>query len=367
MSRTDREYLIGLNLIPQLTPKRSKALFTRFESFQEIWTAPGARLGAVLGSTVVGVGIAAARSETAIDEELAKADELGVRIVTLVDAEYPQLLREIDDPPMALYVRGALPIDTDRTIAVVGTRRGTRYGTMIAGRFASQLAMKDITIVSGLAAGIDTAAHQGTLDVGGKTVAVLGCGVDYPYPKRNLPLAAKIAESDGSIVSEYPLGMKPAKWTFPQRNRIIAGLSRGVIVVQAPERSGSLITARLALEQGREVFSVPGNITSITSAGTNRLIREGSKLIDSIDDVLIEFPDLRRERDPQPDADEVASEGLPDAEREVFGLIGLEPVHVDDIIARADLSPSEASHILLLLQLEGLIEEVEGGRYIRKP
>ena len=367
MSRTDREYLIGLNLIPQLTPKRSKSLFTRFESFEEIWRAPGARLGAVLGSTVVGVGIAAGRSEAAIDDELAKAEELGVRIVTLVDPEYPQLLREIDDPPMALYMRGVDSVDTSRAIAVVGTRRASRYGTMIAGRFASQLALKGITIVSGLAAGVDTAAHQGTLDVGGKTVAVLGCGVDYPYPKRNLALAAQIADSEGTILSEYPLGMKPAKWTFPQRNRIIAGLCRGVIVVQAPERSGSLITARLALEQGREVFSVPGNITSNTSAGTNRLIRDGSKLIDSIDDVLIEFPDLRRERDPQPNAVEAAGEALPDAERGVFDLVGLEPVHVDDIIARADLSPSEASHILLLLQLEGLIEEVEGGRYIRKP
>ena len=367
MSRTDREYLIGLNLIPQLTPKRSKTLFGRYEAFEEIWNAPGAELRSLFGSSVVGEGIAAGRSEEALDAELARADELGVQIVTLVDPEYPHLLREIDDPPLALYARGRMPIDTSRTIAVVGTRRGTRYGKLVAGRLASRLAMKGIIVVSGLAAGIDTAAHQGTLDVGGQTVAVLGCGIDYPYPKRNQPLAAQIASGHGTILSEYPLGMKPAKWTFPQRNRILSGLSRGVIVVQAPERSGSLITARLALEQGREVFSVPGNITSLTSAGTNRLIRQGAKLIETIDDVLAEFPDLQRERDQQPARDEAAAGALAERERVVYELIGLEPVHVDDIIARADLSPTEASHTLLLLQLEGLIEEAEGGRYIRRP
>jgi len=366
MARSDRELLVGLNLIPQLTPKRTKRLFARFDSFQSIWSASGSTFASIFGSAVVGEAVASARSETAIDEELGKADELDVRIVTLVDEEYPALLREIDDPPMVLYVRGSLPIDPARSIAIVGTRRGTRYGKMVAGRFASQLALKGMTIISGLAAGIDTAAHQGTLDVGGRTVAVLGCGLDYPYPKRNQPLLAKLVE-DGAAISEYPLGTRPAKWTFPQRNRILAGLSRGVIVVQAPERSGSLITARLALEQGREVFAVPGNITTMTSAGTNRLIKDGAKLVDSVDDVLVEFPDLWERQRPVADGDEDEGPELAEREQLVYDLIGLEPVHVDDIIARADLSPTEASHVLLLLQLEDLIDEVEGGRFIRKP
>ena len=365
MTHSDREYLIGLNLIPQLSPKRAQALFRKFESFEAIWSAPAAAFADLFGSRVVGEAIASARSEAAVDEELAKAEEKAVRIVTLVDPEYPAVLREIDDPPMALYVRGEQPMDPARTIAVVGTRRGTRYGKMIAGKFSSQLAMRGCIIVSGLAAGIDAAAHQGTLDVGGFTVAVMGCGIDYPYPKRNQPLYERIVET-GVVLSEYPMGSRPAKWTFPQRNRILSGLSRGVVVVQAPERSGALITARCALEQGRDVFAVPGNINALTSAGSNRLIKQGAKLVDSIDDILDEYPDLNAVPAAGESEESPAEPKLGDAEAAVYELIGLEPVHVDDIIARADLSPTEASHILLLLQLENLIEEAEGGRYIRK-
>jgi DNA processing protein len=366
MNATDREYLIGLNLIPQLTPKRAKTLFARFDSFEAIWGAPAARFSELFGSSVLGEAVASGRDAAAVDEEIEKADQLGVQLVTLVDPEYPALLREIEDPPMVLYVRGKLPIDTSCTIGIVGTRRGTQYGKMVAGRFASQLALRGITVVSGLAAGIDAAAHQGAVDVGGRTVAVLGCGVDYPYPKKNQPLSEKLVVN-GAALSEYPLGTRPAKWTFPQRNRVLSGLCRGVIVVQAPERSGSLITARLALEQGREVFAVPGNITTITSAGTNRLIKQGAKLVESIDDVLEEFPDLRTKTRPaSADADEETA-SLGEQEQFVYDLISFEPVHVDDIIARADLSPTEASHILLLLQLEDLIAEVEGGCYVRKP
>ena len=288
MMRTERECLIGLNRIPQLTPKRAKRLLERFASFQEIWGAPAGQLSAVLGSSMLGEAIASARDATAVEEEIGQAEKRGIRIVTLVDPEYPVLLRQIDDPPFALYVRGKLPVDTARAIGIVGTRRGTQYGKLVAARLASQLALKGIVVVSGLAAGIDAAAHQGTLDVGGHTVAVLGSGADVCYPKSNQILFDRVAV-EGTTLSEYPLGTRPAKWTFPQRNRILAGLCRGVVVVQAPERSGSLITARLALEQGREVFAVPGNITTATSAGTNGLIRQGAKIVESIDDVLEEF------------------------------------------------------------------------------
>ncbi len=290
---------------------------------------------------------------------------MGIRLVTLVDPEYPSLLREIDDPPFALYVRGKLPLNTACTIGIVGTRRGTQYGKLVAARLASQLALKGIIVVSGLAAGIDAAAHQGALDVGGHTVAVLGCGLDVSYPKTNQPLFERIAV-EGTAMSEYSLGTRPAKWTFPQRNRILSGLCRGVVVVQAPARSGSLITARLALEQGREVFAVPGNITTATSAGTNGLIRQGAKIVETIDDVLEEFPDLRSMADRAPTVEEAEEPSLGVRERRVYDLISLDPVHVDDIIARADLSPTEASHVLLLLQLEDLIAEVDGGRYVRR-
>jgi DNA processing protein len=365
MMCTDREVLIGLNLIPQLSPKRAQRLFRTFGSFGEIWHAPSSALADVFGSRVLGESIASARSEAAVDRELARAEEKAVRIVTLVDSDYPALLREIDDPPMALYVRGEQPIDPCRTIALVGTRRGTKYGKMIAMRLATQLAMRGCIVVSGLAAGIDASAHQGALDVGGFTVAVMGCGIDYPYPKANQPIYERIVET-GVVLSEYPMGSRPAKWTFPQRNRILAGLSRGVVVVQAPERSGALITARCALEQGRDVFAVPGNIGTLTSAGSNRLIKQGAKLVESVDDILEEYPDLQARMVPEPAEETDRSLCLGEQETAVYGLIGGDPVHVDEIIARADLSPTEASHILLLLQLENLIEEAEGGRYIRK-
>ena len=357
---------MGLNLIPQISPRRAKRLFARFESFRGIWEAPASQLGRLFNSQVIGEAIASGRDEAAIDEEFRSAEEAGIHIVTLVDKDYPPLLREIDDPPLVLYVRGKMSIDPARSIAVVGTRRSTRYASLVAGRLSSQLALKGIAVISGLAAGTDTSAHQGVLDVGGKTVAVMGCGVDRVYPKRNQALYDRIVET-GTVISEYPLGTRPAKWTFPQRNRIISGLSRGVVVVQAPERSGALITARLALEQGREVFAVPGNITNRTSAGTNQLLKDGAKLVITVDDILEEYPDLLRLKKPANDEDEGEDPKLGEKEQAVYDLIRLEPVHVDDIIGRADLSPTEASHILLLLQLEGLIEEVEGGRYIRKP
>ncbi len=363
--RTERECLIGFNRIPQLTPKRAKLLLAQFESFRAAWEAPATRLSAIFGSSMVGEAVASARSDSAVDEELEAADRAGVKLVTLADPEYPALLREIDDPPFALYVRGKLPVDTSCTIGIVGTRRGTQYGKVVAARLASQLAIKGILIVSGLAAGIDASAHQGTLDVGGHTVAVLGCGLDYPYPKTNQPLFERIAV-EGTAMSEYPLGTRPAKWTFPQRNRILAGLCRGVVVVQAPLRSGSLITARLALEQGREVFAVPGNITTATSAGSNNLIRQGAKIVETVDDVLEEFPDLRSMTERTSVFEEPEEVSLGVRERRVYELIGLDPVHIDDIIARADLSPTEASHVLLLLQLEDLIAEVDGGCYVRR-
>jgi len=365
MSRSDRELLIGLNLIPQLTPKRSRMLFARFESFRGIWEASVMELREAFRSQVIAESFATSREKASIDDELQKADALGVTILTLMDEGYPQILREIDDPPLVLYVRGDVSFDPARSIAVVGTRRSTRYATLVAGRLASQLAMKGITVVSGLAAGTDAAAHQGVLDVAGHTIAVMGYGVDRIYPKRNQAIYDGIVET-GTVISEYPLGTRPAKWTFPQRNRIIAGLCRGVVVIQAPERSGALITARLSLEQGRDVFAVPGNITNRTSEGSNRLIRDGAKLVMSVDDILDEYPDLLQLK--SVGAESTAEDGptLGETEQAVLDLVGLEPVHVDDIIGRADLSPTEASHILLLLQLEGLIDEVEGGRYIRK-
>jgi len=325
MKRPARQILIGLNLIRELTPHRRNLLLDRFRSAQAIWDASEAELAALPGFSDIAKVIVAARREEALDREIEEAKKLGIRIVTLLDSEYPRLLREIENPPLVLYMSGEEEIDTTRTIAIVGTRRTSGYGRGMAKRLAHDLGALGLTVVSGLAIGIDAAAHRGTLDAKGRTVAVLGSGFLHPYPASNKRLLDEIGRS-GTIVSEYPLDTHPAKWTFPQRNRIIAGLSRGVIVVEAPQRSG----ARLALDEGREVFAVPGNVTSTASAGTNRLIKDGATLVESVEDVLFEFPDLNQLIVPSERKTEAVLTTLTDAQRRVYDLVGLEPLHIDD-------------------------------------
>ena len=366
MSRPARDYLVGLNLIPELTPRRMAVLLDRFASPEEMWHAPVGAIAALPGFASAADRIAGGRDEGGLDRELERAKCEGVRIVTLLDPEYPVLLREIEAPPTVLYLRGEGSLDTTRTIALVGTRRSSRYGRAVAERLGEDLCRVGLIVVSGLAVGIDAAAHRGALRGGGTTVAVLGSGLLKLYPASHHSLAREIAQR-GLLVSEYPLETRPAKWTFPQRNRVISGLSRGVVVVEAPERSGALITARLGLEQGREVFAVPGNVTSLASVGTNRLIRDGARLVERVADILSEFPDLSSLVRPTGLDKEAAAEALGPSARRVYDLIGLEPVHVDDIIARGELSPTEAAHALLVLQMENLIQEAEGRRYIRSP
>lgn len=366
MKRPESHYLIGLNLIRELTPRRMAILLDRFTSPQAIWEAPQKELAALPGFSKAAPKIASSRSEEAIDHELARSKELGIQILTILDPDYPSLLRQIEVPPAILYLKGNQTIDTMRTIAIVGTRRSSRYGRAVAERLASDLGDLSLVVVSGLALGIDSAAHRGALKAGAQTVAVLGSGFLHPYPASNRGLAERISDT-GTLVSEYPLDTRPAKWSFPQRNRVLSGLSRGVIVVEAPQRSGALITARLALEQGREVFAVPGNVTSTASVGTNRLIKDGAKLVETVEDVLCEFPDLSKLGKVTPAKTKATIAALSESQRRVYELIGLEPIHIDDIIAHGDLTPTEAAHTLLLLQMENLIQQVEGRRYIRTP
>lgn len=363
----ERRYLVGLNLISEISPRRMGILLSRFPSPRAIWEASVEDLAALPGFSEVAPRIATNRDEGAIDRELQLAKELQARIVTLLDPEYPPLLREIEDPPAVLYVKGEGEIDSRKALGIVGTRRASGYGKAVAHRLAAELARLGIIVVSGLALGIDTAAHHGALDGGGTTVAVLGAGLGRIYPAENEGLAQKIEKEGGLILSEFPILAPPAKWTFPQRNRIISGLSRGVIVVEAPEKSGALITARLALEQGREVFAVPGQVTSFASRGTNRLIQDGARLVMDAEDILSEFPDLATLIHPTPAQGEAQESLLSPLQQQVYDLIGLEPTHIDDIIAKGKISPTEAAHILLTLQLKNLIQEVEGRRYIRRP
>lgn len=292
-----------------------------------------------------------------VDRNLAWASQPGQHIVTLADADYPRALLEIADPPSLLYVRGNIELLHRRGLAVVGSRNATPQGVQTAENFSRALAAQGLTIISGLALGIDAAAHRGALAAGGKTIAVIGTGADRIYPARNRDLALAIAEH-GAIVSEFPLGTPAIASNFPRRNRIISGLSRGVLVVEAAPESGSLITARLAAEQGREVFAIPGSIHSPVARGCHRLIKQGAKLVETAQDVLEEFGNY-----PEPaDVPAVLSD---ECENAVLSALGHDPCTLDDLVERTGLTADRLLTELLTLELAGSIATLPGNRYQR--
>jgi DNA processing protein len=311
------------------------------------------------------------------EKEMEAATKAGCHLVTLTSAEYPPLLREINDAPLILYVRGDAGLLAKHAVGMVGSRRPTAYGSSVAHRLASDLAQRGLVIVSGLARGIDSASHRGALEAGGKTVAVLGSGIDVIYPSENQLLAKKIMES-GAVISEFPLGTGPTPQNFPIRNRIISGLSLGVVIVEAAEYSGSLITARLALEQNREVFGVPGNITSAQSFGPNHLIKQGAKLVDQWIDVIEEFPEaIRMELLPPGEAADGKSATTPSAplfeaslspdQKAVFDALRAdEAVFVDSVLGSVSMPHPRVLAALLELEMTGLIRQLPGKNFIRK-
>lgn len=300
-----------------------------------------------------------------VDAELSRLGALGGRLLTLSGAEYPLHLRRIHDPPPVLYELGDWLTAERRVVAVVGSRRATPYGAATATRLAQELARAGFVVVSGLARGIDAAAHQGTLAAGGRTVAVLGCGVDVTYPPEMRELKDRI-RSHGSVLSELPLGAPPDPHHFPTRNRIISGMALGVLVIEAAADSGSLITAKLALEQGREVFAVPGNVGTKTSTGTNRLIKAGATLVETADDLIEQLVGQlgpaaqRRSSAPTITVDLTADE------RRVFDLLSWEPAHVDELTVRSSVAPDRLAELLLGLELKGVAKQVPGHRYVRQ-
>ncbi len=274
------------------------------------------------------------------------------------DPGYPAALRTIPDPPARLYVRGHLPGDGAAAVAVVGARRATAYGVAVARRLAADLARCGVAVVSGLARGIDAAAHEGALDAGGRTVAVLGCGPDVVYPPEHASLMARVIDA-GAVLSEYPPGTPPLRHHFPRRNRLISGLSLGVVIVEGREDSGALITADCALEQGREVFAVPGPVTSATSALPHRLVQQGAKLVRGVEDILDE---LRLPVRPPPAPPAVALAG---AEAAVYAVLTLEPQSLDILVLRSSLPVAEVSRALVALELAGMARALPGQRYVR--
>jgi DNA processing protein len=305
-----------------------------------------------------------------VEAEISKAHQLEVKLLPMDDPAYPRLLKEIHDPPIVLYVRGNLDRLNSDSISVVGARRATTYGLQVATQLSRELAGRGLTIVSGLARGIDSAAHKGALEGKGKTIAVLGSGIDEIYPKENRKLAAAILE-EGTLVSEFPIGTFPAPQNFPIRNRIISGLSLGTVIVEAAEYSGSLITARLANEQNREVFAVPGNITQKTSFGPNLWIKQGAKLVQTWEDVVEECPPRVKDRllaaPATPLQGSLVGVQLSEIEKRVYGILTVdEPVHIDVMVARTKLPQSDLLGALLELELKDCIQQLPGMCFIRR-
>lgn len=285
-------------------------------------------------------------------------------LIPITDDRYPSLLKDIPDPPAVLYVTGDPDLLKVPQLAMVGSRNATRSGDATAHSFANHLAKAGLGITSGLALGIDSASHRGALDADGMTIAVAGTGLDGIYPARNKHLAKQIAEH-GALVSEFPIGTRPAAENFPRRNRIISGLSLGTLVVEAAVKSGSLITARVASEQGREVFAIPGSIHNPLARGCHRLIRQGAKLVETAEDILEELgPLLKWEKTP-PISEQPAVEKIDEDHKRVLKAIDYDPTPVDMIIKRSELSAQEVSSILLILELNGAISSEPGGYYIR--
>ncbi len=369
---------IALNMTPGIGPRMTTRLLERFGSVENVFLARRTELEALRLKPESIESILNRQFHRKAEDELRKIKELGGDILILDDGDYPALLREIPDPPIVLYVMGnwrecfEMPC-----IAVIGSRRCSTYGENACAMITEELARRGICIVSGLARGIDSVAHRTALKVNGKTIAVLGTGIDDVYPKENEKLVEKILENGGAVVSQFPLQTPPLKDNFPYRNRVISGLCLGVLIVEASERSGSLITARYALEQNREVFAVPGNITSRTSIGTNYLIKTGAKLVQQWQDIVSELPaDIRSkilsERSEKigdgrkAEKSELLPADLTQVERKIYKILPTdEPVHFDTIVEIAQISVSELSTALFALEMRGLIRSFPGNCYAR--
>jgi DNA processing protein len=356
----DLGFAIALTRVKGIGPRRYDRLMECFGTARGAWEADGAALmGAGIDRTTVDA-LLAARKRVDPSRETEHLKAAGAMAITRGDPRYPHLLAEIYDPPPVLYVRGVWPGEDDLALAIVGTRGATSYGRMAAEHLAKALARDGVTIVSGLALGVDTAAHRGTLEAAGRTIAVLASGLDRIYPSQNVGLAEQITER-GALVTEFPLGIKPDAVNFPRRNRIISGLTQGTLVVEAGERSGALITAAFATEQGREVLAVPGSIFSPKSQGTNNLIRDGATPATTAEDVLAELQPGRQPR--QLTVADIVP--LDDTERALFGVLGGEPLHIDEVAREAALPMSLVSAALAMMELKGIVRQIGGMNYVR--
>jgi DNA processing protein len=357
----DLFHWVALSMAPGVGSVLFKRLIQAFGSPEGVFKASPRKLAQVegIGPKVVG-SLGKFDWKHRVEKELRSSQKIGARLVTWEDEEYPTNLKQIYDPPPVLYLLGSLSRRDQVAVAVVGSRYPTTYGKLAAERIAMGLGGRGITVVSGLARGVDSCAHRGALSGGGRTIGVLGCGIDIIYPSENRELFDQVA-AQGAVLTEFPLGTPPDSDHFPIRNRVISGLSLGVAVVEATRRSGSLITARFALEQGRDVYAVPGNVDSARSEGTNRLIKEGAKLVTRAEDILEEILPLREQAPleaPQPPK-------LSEEETKVFSVLSREPRHIDEVISKSAFSSAKVSAILLALELAGHIKQLPGMRFAK--
>ncbi|HSF30120.1 MAG TPA: DNA-processing protein DprA [Candidatus Tectomicrobia bacterium] len=364
----DKAWWLALHLVPGVGRITFKKLVESFGHPRQVMQATSGQLMRVSGiGPKIAQAITGFQAARAVERELRAAQSAGCQIITQGDESYPPLLKTIEDPPPVLYVKGDWGDPIGPGIAVVGSRRPSIYGKVVAEQLARGLAECGIIVVSGLARGIDSVAHLNALENGGRTIAILGCGLAYMYPPENLHLAERISHQ-GAVVSEFPMATKPDRLNFPLRNRSISGLSLGTVVVEAGERSGALITAQWALDQGREVFAVPGNVTAPTSRGTNRLIKMGAKLVECVDDILEELPPYalggRRARAPAPE-ELCQAESTSDERRLLELLDPVEARHIDWIIEYARFPTSVVSSLLLKLELEGKVTQLPGKLFLK--
>ncbi len=368
---------LALSLTQGLGPTKSRKLVEHFGSVEAIFRASLTELEGTGIQAVSAQSLATGKSAELAREEIARVSAAGVTMISMDDSSYPPRLKEIYDPPLILYVRGNSEILTQPGIAMVGTRHPTPYGSGMAERLACDLAAQGLVIISGMARGVDTASHRGAISAKGKTLAVFGTGVDVIYPKENSRLSEQILALGGALISEFPLGTFAAPQNFPIRNRILSGMSVGVLVVEAAEYSGTRITARCALEQNRDVFAVPGNVTNKNSWGPNTLIKQGAKLVATWEDVWEDLPaEVRLALTPRSSLESSGAspaslfpdEGLPPHEKRILGLLKAdETTHIDELVERleTEMSSSEIFAALFELELTGKVRQMPGKNFVK--
>lgn len=359
----EKMYWLGFSAFPGIGPLRFKLLLSYFGTAKKAWEAVEQELIKIgLGEKLTAQFIAFKR-KISLSGYAKEVQSKNIKVVTLIDEEYPKLLAEIPAAPFVIYIRGNLNWDITASIGVVGTRKMTGYGQEVTRKLVAGLVDASLTIVSGMAYGIDTIAHETAIETGGKTIAVLGCGVDIIHPVSNTKLYLKIIEKYGAVISEFPPGMMATKGLFPARNRIISGLSLGVVVTEGAKNSGALITARYAAEQGREVFAVPGPITSEFSQGPTLLLKQGAKLVTGVDDILEELKIPGGQARAGKDAYKTSNIKLSKEEMLIINILNSEDLHFDEIVRKSNVEAAKLGGFLTVLEMKKIIKNMGGGIY----